>query len=171
MFITLYPAAVMLSSLNQTSPIGQAPHMAFIPSQAKPVSHFTAATEPGMGASWPHPPSHILSNVGYQGVPSRTMSHPDLERGSRGSPGQPHQRSSAVPWLWPGLPHDKTAYQHGTSLPNTTSVLVSRAEAQNLPQDPSGAVATGSCTAGYQPKRGTPNLPSKLLQAGGRGRV
>lgn len=49
--------------------------------QVKPDSHFTATTEPGLGASRPHPPSHILSNVGGKGVPSRAMSHPRLGPG------------------------------------------------------------------------------------------
>lgn len=72
--------------------------------QIKPESNFTATTEPGMGASRPHPPSHILSNVGGKGVPSRAVSHSNLGPW-RGGPeleqSQPHQSGSATPWLWP----------------------------------------------------------------------
>lgn len=49
--------------------------------QIKPDSDFTATTEPGMGASQPYPPSHILSNVVGKGVPSRAISHPNLGPG------------------------------------------------------------------------------------------
>lgn len=175
MFVTACPAAELLPLLVSTSPTGQAPHATLLPRR---LSQTVISLRP-LSQAWDHIlPATSSPMLGARVCLAGLCPIPiwALERGSRASlgppsPSQRHQSDSAVPRLWPrsvwSPPMTQEASQHGTSLPNTISVLVSRAGVQSLPQDLYRAVAAGACTVRYQPKSGTPILPSRLLQAGG----